>query len=192
MNDQELSEEKVMTCIAAYQQGSIQALEELVTLTRQPVYAYALRLTASPHGAEELFQETWLKAIRNLEQFRGGRFLSWLFRITHNLHIDLVRRHKDTVSLHAPAAGSEAMIEACLADPKPGPEAHAAAADGVARIHRAVDQLPADQKMVFLMRTEGDLTFREIAATLNISINTALARMQYALTKLRRELAAEE
>lgn len=191
MDDGSLTETKVLSCIAAYHAGDLGALEELVSRTRQPVYAYALRLSTNPHRAEELFQDTWLKAIRNLGSFRGGRFLSWLFRITHNLHVDGIRKQADTVSLHAPSAATEATLEDCLPDPSPGPGQLAADADGVARIRAAVDRLPPEQKEVFVMRTEADLTFREIAATLNISINTALGRMHYALARLRKDLACE-
>ena len=167
--------------LAEYRRGNVEALGHLVEHFRRPLFGFILRMTEGRGDAEEIFQETWLRAIRSLDSYREKRFLSWMFRIAHNLVIDRARRAKPTVD---PADGAD-PAEDRIPAPGAGPAAEAASRDLGARITRAVGRLPVEQKEVFLMRTEGDVPFKEIARIQGVPINTALARMQYALAKLR-------
>jgi RNA polymerase sigma-70 factor (ECF subfamily) len=175
--------------LSAYRRGDAEALGKLVDHYRRPLYAFILRMTEGRSDADEVFQEVWFRAIRNIGSYRDDRFLSWLFRIAHNLIIDRARKARPMVGL-ADSDGGDA-IENKVASPEPSPAGDAAGRDLGRRIAEAVRKLPPEQRAVFLMRMEGDVPFREIAKIQGTSINTALARMQYALQKLRAELKGD-
>ena len=167
-----------------YRTGSIRALEQLVERYRKPLFGFILNMIGRRAEADDVFQEVWFRAIKSLDRYRDDKFLSWLFRIARNLVIDRYRSRKPVVSLEGENPEGFALQDAI---PDPGRTAAALAIDhDVARlVAEAVASLPAEQKEVFLMRIEGDLAFKEIARIQRVSINTALARMQYALAKLR-------
>ncbi len=138
--------------------------------------------------ADEIFQETWIRAIQNIHRYREAKFLSWLFRIAHNLIIDRARKRARLTSFEQALTENSQPLAERLAEPAPNPAENAASSDLQAHIAIAVSQLPPEQREVFLLRTEGDVPFKEIARIQGVSINTALARMQYAVHKLRSEL----
>lgn len=173
-----------------YRAGDTTALEELIEAYRRPLFAFILRMGCPPNQAEDLFQDVWLRALRTLPRFRGDRLLSWLFRIAHNRVIDLARAARPHLSLQA-ESDNHASLGNQLASPDPTPDRQADHDDLRQRVRAAVDQLPADQRAVFLMRTEADLSFKEIARIQHTSINTALGRMHYAVEKLRLTLATD-
>ena len=174
--------------LQAYKNGDVEALGKLVEHYRRPLYGFILRMQKNPTEADEIFQEVWLRAVRNLDRYEQKRFLSWLFRIAHNLIIDRARKRKPDYSLDDPGDANLPLGERIAADQR-GPTTNTFAIDLGARIREAVEVLPPDQREVFLLRTENHLPFKEIATIQEVSINTALARMQYALAKLRIELA---
>lgn len=178
--------------IRAYQKGDVSALEPLVEHFRKPLFSFIHGMLQGRGDAEEIFQEVWLRAIRNLGGFREKNFAGWLFRIAHNLFIDQVRREKKFIQPAAddPSESTTPMIER-LADAGLGPDRLTATRDLGARILAAVSALPEEQREVFMMRTEGDVPFKEIARIQGTNLNTALARMQYALQKLRPLLQEE-
>jgi RNA polymerase sigma-70 factor (ECF subfamily) len=175
--------------IERYRQGDTEALSELVDRYRRPLFGFILRMTRKNEDAEEIFQEVWLKAINNLARYRDDRFLSWLFRIAHNLVIDRARRRKPEISMDDENTTDRLAHHAGHVSPSPAEALQAKDMHG--RIRTAVDLLPADQREVFLMRMEADLPFKDIARIQGTSINTALARMGYALDKLRKALAED-
>lgn len=171
--------------VAEYRRGNVDALGRLVEHTRRPLFGFILRMMEGHTDAEEIFQEVWIRAIRHIDQFHDRSFLSWLFRIAHNLVIDRARRAKPMVDIDSEAVGNR------VADRAPSPDGLTAGKDMGKRIADAVSKLPVEQREVFLMRTEGDIPFKEIAKIQGTSINTALGRMQYALNRLRAELKPE-
>lgn len=174
------------TWLAEYRKGSVDALAMLVERYRKPLFGFILKMTEGREDAEEIFQEVWFRAIRNMDSYRDKSFISWLFRIAHNLVIDRARKMKpvELLSSRGEEEGED-PIESRIPDPARGPDLDAAGRDLGARILAAVEKLPSEQKEVFLLRTQAELSFKEIAKIQQTSINTALARMQYALDKLR-------
>jgi RNA polymerase sigma-70 factor (ECF subfamily) len=184
-------EDQTHEWVMQYRNGNVEALGRLVEHFRRPLYGFILKMTEGRCDADELFQEVWFRAIRSLDSYRDNRFLSWLFRIAHNLIIDRARREKPTVSIHDSDPEDDEPAAAQLPANGPGPDREAAGRDLGLRIREAVSRLPDEQREVFLMRTEADMPFREIARIQGTTIGTALARMQYALAKLRQGLKDE-
>lgn len=174
--------------LAEYRAGRVEALGALVEHYRRPLFGFIAKMMEGHADAEEIFQEVWVRALSNLHRYREDRFLSWLFRIAHNLVIDRARRGKRLVELDRPQDDEGGSLQERLAAPARGPDDDAHARDLGRHIAAAVAKLPDEQREVFLMRTEGELPFKEIARIQGVSINTALARMQYALQKLREDL----
>lgn len=179
MNDQEL--------VQAYIKGDQSAIESLINRHRSKVYTYILLTIKNQQLAEDLFQETFIKVIQSLRggKYRdNGRFLSWVIRIAHNLIIDHFRKEKqmnsvsndDTeVDLFNSKKLSDENIEEMIINSQIKTE-----------IRILINKLPDDQREVVLLRHYGGLSFKEIADQTDVSINTALGRMRYALINLRK------
>jgi len=183
------------TYLDQYRQGDVEALGRIVDLTRKPLYRFIRGMVRDPHEADDVFQDVWIRAVRGLHRYRSDRLVSWLFRIARNRVIDLSRKRRADVSLQQPVGrgehGHTATLETFAADRAPGPERDAGNHELAERIRAAVDALPAEQREVYLLRTEADTPFKLIAEHQGVSINTSLARMQYALRKLRDDLAED-
>jgi RNA polymerase sigma-70 factor (ECF subfamily) len=179
------------TWLSQYRHGDTEALGRIVDHTRKPLYRFIYGMVHDPHRAEDVFQDVWLRAVKGLHRYQSDKLLSWLYRIAKNRVIDLSRKKQADVSLQQPVGGADtsATIETFVAGNGPGPERQLGNRELAERICRAVDQLPDDQREVYLLRTEAVMPFKDIAVHQDVSINTALARMQYALRKLREELA---
>ncbi len=173
-----------------YRRGDVAALEVLVERYRRPLFGFILRMIDAREEAEDVYQEVWIRAIRHLDRFDSRKLLSWLFRIAHNVLIDRSRRRRPDVSLQD-ETGDRRSREEAVATPHATPLEAAAAVDIQERIQAAVQRLPADQRSVFSMRMDAELSFKEIARIQDIPLNTALARMRYAVEKLRHELQDE-
>ena len=172
--------------LARYRQGDVHALEKLVEKYRRPLFGFILKMTDAQGDADEIFQETWIRAIRGVHRYRGDKLLSWLFRIARNLVIDRHRRRKPTEEL---VEDSDAYQHPAYGHPCASPDADACNKDLRETLDAAVSALPDAQREVFLMRMEADMPFKDIARIQHTSINTALARMRYAIGKLRAGLA---
>ena len=172
--------------IHEYNRGDVTALGRLVEHYRKPLYAFIYNMLQGRGDAEEIFQEVWLRAIKNMPKYRDKNFLGWLFRIAHNLFIDVVRKDRRLVF---PAGDSEFGPETSVIDRFPArdasPDQMMANTDLGQRIKVALAELPEDQREVFIMRTEADISFKEIARIQNTTLNTALSRMHYAVQRLR-------
>ena len=184
MSRQPYTERTDKSLVAAYRKGDIAAFDTLVERYRRPVFGFILNSTCNQADAEEVYQETWLKAIRGLDSYKEKNFGGWLVRIARNTMIDRSRRRRPDVSLDAESATGRPLSEV-VADGGPGPHDQMVASDLGRAIGEAVDTLQPEQKEVFLMRVEAELSFKEIAAIQGVPINTALSRMQYALNRLK-------
>lgn len=176
--------------LARYRDGDVAALEALVEKYRRPLFGFILRMTEGREEAEDIFQETWIRAIRNLHRYRDRRLLSWLFRIAHNVIIDRSRKKKPACSLQDESHTGLTPADT-LAAPNPAPDQQHSQTDLGTQIQHAISALPPEQRRVFVLRMDSELSFKEIAELESIPLNTALARMRYAIDKLRTTLATE-
>ena len=175
--------------LAAYVSGDTAALAVLIERYRRPFYGFVLAMTEARDDADEIFQETWLRVIRKAHAYRRRNFRGWLFRIGHNVVIDRARARRKTVSLdQALNNDSELTMAETLPDKGHDPADLAQHRELGRTIEGAVRELPPEQREVFLLRMQGDVPFKDIARMQKVSINTALARMQYAVHRLRRHL----
>lgn len=171
--------------LAAYRRGDAEALGRLVAKYQRPLLGFLQRFATHPGEADDWFQDTWVRALRHMNIFRQHHFLSWLFRIAHNLIIDQARRRKPDASLDAPDPHNGRPLADRIPAATPSPAAEAAGHDLGRQIEAAAARLPVEQREVFWLRMDAGLPFKEIARIQRCSINTAIARMQYALEKLR-------
>ncbi len=181
----EVSDESL---IERYVKGDTHALEFLVGRYQKPLYNFLWRMTGSEADSDEIFQDTWLRVITKSEGFRQERFKGWLFKIAHNLAIDWSRRKRKLVSLDAPAPGGDETGQSMgdkLESGSPGPDEQTRGREVATAVTKALAELPREQREVFVMRMEAGMAFKDIAKIQAVSLNTALARMQYALAKMR-------
>lgn len=194
--------------IAAALQGSAAAWEQLVRRHESRVYNFALRLTGNPADARDLMQEVFLGMFRNLHNFRGdARFTSWLFRIAHNKAVDMKRRQRPSLlqSLLAETAGSghdgaheayEERLETVFDTRETAlaqqPEQSAIRAQDNERINRMLAALPLEQRMLVELKVYQAMTFEDIAAVLDIPVNTAKTRFYSALGKLKTRMEQDD
>jgi RNA polymerase sigma-70 factor (ECF subfamily) len=137
--------------------------------------------------AEDIFQETFVKAITTLKQGRyvaDGRFGAWLTRIAHNLVIDSFRQERNENTISNDEVEVDLFNDADLCDDNI--EMRMVNEQVLGDVRRLVDALPDNQREVLYMRYYQDLSFKEIAAITGVSINTALGRMRYAILNMRR------
>lgn len=179
--------------IDGYLNGNVQCFEELLMRYKNKIFNYVYRQVDSRELAEDIFQETFSRVIDRLDKFsQRDRFGVWLFRIARNLCIDHLRRKKKMVifSLHQPIGNTRAPValEQVIAAKVNSPVEQMQQHEMQKILKQAITSLPQKQKDVLLLHVYAGLTFREISRILKCSINTALARMQYALANLRKYL----
>jgi len=179
MSDQEL--------VSKFISGESKAVDELIHRYQKKVFTYIYFNVRNQQLAEDLFQDTFIKVIKSLEEGKyqdNGRLLSWIVRIAHNLIIDYYRRNKQLntcsndnyeIDLFNSPRYSEETVEQVMVTNQIHDD-----------VRRLVDELPDDQKEIILLRHYGGLSFKEIAEQTNVSINTALGRMRYAIINIRK------
>jgi RNA polymerase sigma factor (sigma-70 family) len=179
LTDYELVEEFVS--------GSYAAIETLISRHRKKVFTYILLVVRNRELAEDIFQDTFIKVIHSLRQGRyedNGRFVSWVTRIAHNLIIDYFRKEKQLNTISNDNYEADIFNTSKLSDRNI--EEQIVKDQVYSDIRKLIDELPQDQREVIVLRHYIGLSFKEIAEHTNVSINTALGRMRYALINLRR------
>ncbi len=170
-----------------YLAGNPEAISQLIERHRNRVYDYILMMVKDADLADDISQETFIKVVRVIDDGRytdNGKFLSWVMRIAHNQVIDHFRSQKQTKMVSESDAGydilgTQRFAEATVEDKMVGEQIES-------DLRRLVECLPAEQREVVQMRYYGNLSFKEIAEQTEVSINTALGRMRYALINLRK------
>lgn len=167
--------------------GDMNSLELLINRYRKQVYTYIFLLVKNQHLAEDIFQDTFIKVIKSLDSGKyqdNGKFLAWVLRIAHNLVIDHYRKERQLNATSREDFGLDILnsnkyavqpTESRIIDRQIRKD-----------IRTLIDSLPEEQKEVLILRQYCELSFKEIADHTNVSINTALGRMRYALINLRR------
>ena len=179
-----MTREEELTLLQRAQKDDMDAFETIVRAHEKTVYNLALRALGNPEDAEDAAQEVFLKAYTSIKSFRGESKISvWLYRITNNVCIDLLRKRKDTVSLSTEDADGEAA-EFEIADTGFDPAAIAERNDLKERLAEAVQLLPQEQREAFLLRVVAEQSYEEIAATLGVDLGTVKSRIFRARKKL--------
>ena len=168
-------------------QGDQPSIEVLINRHKNKVFTYIILIVKNQSLAEDIFQDTFIKVIKSLKEGKykdNGKFVSWVIRIAHNLTIDHFRKEKqiNTYSnedYEADIFNSRKLSENTVEDIMVESQI-------IKEVRLLIDELPEDQKQVILLRHYGGLSFKEIADQTDVSINTALGRMRYALINLRK------
>lgn len=184
LNDNEL--------VQLYMQGNEESLSVLLARHKRKIFSCIIVVVKDRQLAEDLFQDTFFKVIQTLKRglySEEGKFLPWVLRIARNLIIDHFRRARKMppVPVYVNEEGEEISVFNTLACPD-DVEQKDTAAKFKKSIRGLINELPPDQREVVLMRMYYDMSFKEIAEFTNVSINTALGRMRYALFNLKKML----
>lgn len=185
MNDLTSLADEVL--VDMYSKGNEKAFDELLNRYQSKLYTYIYFIVRNVTVAEDLFQETFVKAIATIKQgnyAESGRFGAWLTRIAHNLIIDSFRQDKGENVVSNDEVELDLFNDAELCDDNI--ETEMVNEQVMKDVRKLICALPAVQREVVYMRYYQDLSFREIAHVTGVSINTALGRMRYAILNLRR------
>jgi len=173
--------------ISRYLNGNEQGLEKLIHRHKRKVFAYIMMIVKDDQLADDIFQDTFIKVINTIRSGaykEEGKFIQWVMRIAHNLIIDHFRRAKripvinnnndefdifDMVRITDPSIEEQMITEQIHSD-----------------LRLLIELLPSEQKEVLMMRHYANMSFKDIAEATDVSINTALGRMRYALINLRK------
>ena len=170
--------------LAAAQRGDRSAFARVVEAYWDRLFRWLFHLTRDRHRAEDLTQETFLKALAAVKSFRtGSNFRAWLFRIGHNNFVNLKRSER--------RAPQQAADDQPAPDLTAGPLTTAADREVLAKVAKAVGELPTDFRTALMLRAEEGMSFREVAAVLKITEETARWRVFKARQKLAKVLNPE-
>jgi RNA polymerase sigma-70 factor (ECF subfamily) len=175
------SDEQLLAC---FRRGNRAALEMLFQRYRAVAYRVAFRLLSNEADALDAVQDGFIKALTNLEGFEGrSTFKTWLLRIVSNAALDLGRQRGRRDSVFHPAPSNSTESEPLAAWEEPGHDLERADLRGI--LQTALNQLPTAQRQTFILHVDGELSYREVAEILGISIGTVMSRLFYARQKLR-------
>lgn len=173
--------------VAAYANDNNEAFDVLLERHKQKVYSYIIHIVKNRDVADDIFQETFVKAIMTIRQGRyaeHGKFSGWLTRIAHNLIIDYFRQERMENTVSTDSEDCDFLNRRDLSDGNIEDEMVEEQIDEDLR--RIVMSLPDPQREVLVMRIYRNMSFKEIAKATGVSINTALGRMRYAILNMRR------
>lgn len=169
-----------------YIAGNEDALAELIKRHESRIFSFIYSKISDRDISNDIFQDTFIKVIRTLKSNsynEEGKFLSWVMRISHNLVVDHYRKTKKMPMFRET---EEFSIFSIMSDDSLTIENKIISDQVEMDLKKLIEELPADQKEVLVMRMYQDMSFKEISETTGVSINTALGRMRYALMNLRK------
>jgi RNA polymerase sigma-70 factor (ECF subfamily) len=174
--DQPTSDEELMLM---YQRGDAAAFEVLYTRHKGRMYRFILRQCGNRHTAEELFQDVWMNLIQHRRQYQvKAKFTTYLYTIARHRIIDQFRKNRDT------GTPPEPVVETDLESGLQAPDELAALQQDAGRLLAGIAGLPPEQREAVLLKEEGGMSLREIAALTGVSTETAKSRLRYAIKKL--------
>ena len=172
--------------ISLYINGKESALNIIIERHRRRIFGYILSKIKDKDTSEDVFQEVFIKVINSIKKGKyneEGKFIVWAMTITHNLIMDYFRKKKKTRFLKPT---DEFDIFDVLSDNSLNSEQQMVRSQIIDDLTKLIDELPATQKEVLKLRYYSNMSFKDIAEKCDISINTALGRMRYALINLRK------
>lgn len=189
VDDQEL--------VNQYISGEESALSTLIQRHKRRIFSYIMHTVKDKALSEDIFQDTFIKVIKTLKKGHyneEGKFLPWVLRIAHNLIIDTFRQDKrmPTISGGVNDDGESFDIFSVLGQHDRTTEQEMIQSQIRKDLRKLVECLPSEQREVLMMRHYYDMSFKEISEQTNVSINTALGRMRYALINLRKMIEEKE
>ena len=188
MSEIELSDKEL---IERYQDGDVHSFELLIGRYQKQVYSYIFTLVKDKQLADDVFQDTFVKVIQTIKSKSykdDGRFVQFAMRIAHNLVIDHFRKENRIPTVESSSEDYNYIDNVPITD--------ASVEQGMivdqvhSDLHKMIAYLPDEQREVLRMRIFDDMSFKDIADITNVSINTALGRMRYALINLRKMMVA--
>jgi RNA polymerase sigma-70 factor (ECF subfamily) len=177
--------------IGRYLKGDHNSLERLIHRHQNRIYAYILMIVKDKDLADDLFQDTFIKVINTLRSGaynEEGKFLQWVMRIAHNLIIDHFRK-SNRIPVISNSKNDDFNIFDTIEITDKSIEEQIITQQIHKDLRRLIEYLPPEQKEVLYMRHYAEMSFKDIAEVTNVSINTALGRMRYALINLRKLIA---
>jgi RNA polymerase sigma factor (sigma-70 family) len=174
--------------VSLYQTGNEEAFDMLLHRHKSRIYTAIYMIVKDRYEAEDLLQDTFIKAVNTIKSGRyneEGKFLPWISRIAHNLAIDRFRRNKRYPEV---VLEDGSRVFDSMQFSEESHEAKQLLRDTRSRLRDLIKELPAEQKQVLIMRHYLEMSFQEIADRSGVSINTALGRMRYALINLRKKM----
>ncbi len=178
--------------VTAFKNGNNKALEILVSRYKDKIFSAILFLVKDKYLAEDLFQDSFIKiidTIRNDKYTEEGKFLPWAVRIAHNLCVDHFRKVKRTPAVKT---SDDHDIFELYNFTDDSADKEIIQSQTSERVKILLHMLPEEQREVIVLRHYGDLSFKEIAAVTNCSINTSLGRMRYGLINMRKLLTEKQ
>lgn len=176
-----------------YRNGDLASFELLVSRYQAQVYSYIMTLVKDRQLADDIFQDTFVKIIRTIKAgvYKDeGKFVQFAMRISHNLVIDHFRKENRIPTVESSSEDYNYIDNAPISDPSV--EQSMINEQIHSDLRKMIEYLPVEQREVLRMRIYDDMSFKEIADITNVSINTALGRMRYALINLRKMMETNQ
>lgn len=190
MSIQAISDQEL---INRYLSGNESSLEQLIYRHKSKVFSYILMVVKNKQHADDIFQDTFIKVINTLKSGtykEEGKFIQWVMRIAHNLVIDHFRKSKriplvESVNGEVSILDNLSIFDDSIEDRIITEQIHN-------DVRSLIEYLPAEQREVLMMRHYADMSFKDIAEQTDVSINTALGRMRYALINMRKMIESKD
>jgi len=189
----ELASDEVL--MLRYKDGDLNAFEILIEKHQQPLFGFIYKFCNDYHQSQDLVQEVFLRLIKQAKKYEPrAKFTTYLYTLAHNICIDHLRKQKRrrNVSLSEPIDADEGLrLEDTMKDSSANPEREFQQKTFEKALQNAVDDLPEEQREVFLLREQMNMPFEDIARVVGCLPSTAKSRMRYALQSIREKLESK-
>ena len=172
----------------------LEAFKTLFNRYESKIYSYIYSMVHNAEVASDLFQDTFTKVINKMDENYNeeGKWIAWVMRIAHNATIDYVRRTKKFVNISSNEEENTDFFHRVVDEGALDPSEVYIQHEEKKRMYKQISRLPEEQRAVIMLRHYEELSFKEIAEITGVSINTALGRMRYALSNLRKYFEEEK